>query len=92
MKQAMGSNESVLLRMSPIMNAAIAVGSASGLSPAQVIDQAEFEKGSCTAAAGEPGFVCDLRISAVLNGQRQTGIWGKARFFNANGWQVEQVR
>ncbi|HEV7276535.1 MAG TPA: hypothetical protein VGN80_09635 [Devosiaceae bacterium] len=79
-KEAIRNNAAVMMQMR-----ALAQMSGGGDAD-ELINAASVEKGQCTQAQGQPGFVCDFR----LNAGGQTGPWGKARFFNANGWQLEQ--
>jgi hypothetical protein len=56
-------------------------------------DAIEVEKGSCAEAAGQPGYVCDFKISMTANGRTNQGRWAKGRFFESNGaWQFESGR
>ncbi|WP_297109161.1 hypothetical protein [uncultured Devosia sp.] len=87
MKQAIRNNQMVMAQMQMLAQ----TGGAS-VTASQMLDASEVEKGSCMEAQNQPGFVCDFRVNATVGGQRQTGQWSKARFFNADGWQMEQVR
>jgi pyridoxal biosynthesis lyase PdxS len=87
MKQAIKNNQMVMSQLQMFAQ----MGGAS-MSAAQMLDASEVEKSGCTAAQGQPGFICDFRLNTTVNGQRQPGQWGKARFFNAGGWQMEQIQ
>ncbi|WP_417308032.1 hypothetical protein [Devosia sp.] len=86
-KQALRSNNDLYLQM-------LAAAELAGV-PAnfdQILADSSVEKGGCSQAQGEPGFICDYRLNAVIGGQKQHGQWDKARFFNADGWQMDRVR
>ena len=52
-----------------------------------------IEKGTCIASTDAPGFICDIRAGMTVNGAKQFGQWGKARFFKVNGtWNMEERR
>lgn len=87
MKQAIRNNQMVMAQMQMLAQ----MGGVS-LSASQMLDASDVEKGQCATAQNQPGFVCDFRVNATVDGQRQMGQWSKARFFNADGWQMEQVR
>ena len=86
-KSAIRNNPRIMIGLAMLSQASAGLGGQAAQSPDAMLDQAVIEKGSCVAASGASGFVCDFRI--VRDGQ--FGSWGKARFYQANGaWQVEQ--
>lgn len=55
------------------------------------MDKISVEKGACTEATGQPGFVCDFRLGIDRNGRLDHGPWAKGRFFESSGgWQFEE--
>ena len=86
-KSAIGNNQRIMAGLAMMAQAGAGFSGQAAQSPAAMLDQATIEKGSCVAASGASGFVCDFRIGR----DGQFGSWSKARFYQANGaWQVEQ--
>ena len=55
---------------------------------------AAIEKAGCAKAQGEPGYVCDFRLSfRNQRGETEFGPQSKARFFKAGSdWRIAQAR
>lgn len=91
MKEAIANNPRLMMTIGMALQANAALGDGTQSDPAAALDAATIEKGSCAAASGASGFVCDFRIGIQANGHVQFGPWSKARFYSANGsWQIEQ--
>jgi hypothetical protein len=86
-KSAIRNNPRIMMGLAMMSQASAGLSGQAAQSPDAMLDRATIEKGSCVAASGASGVVCDFRIGQ----DGRFGPWGKARFYQANGgWQVEQ--
>lgn len=92
MKQATLNNPSIKANLTMLLNAQSGLTGQAEQSASAFISEAQFERGACAAASNEPGFVCDYRINMTINGETRRGEWTKARFFQADGWQIDPAR
>lgn len=90
MKQAIQNNTKMMTQINMMLRAGSGFGGNTSQTAEELMKNADVEKGSCAPANGSPGFICDFRMNMQRNGQKQSGQWGKARFYNAGGWQIEQ--
>jgi len=87
-KQAMLNNPQFMAAMDMMAQASAALTGEAAKTGEDLIRNGQVEVGSCAAASGASGVVCDFRTGA----DGKFGGWTKARFFQANGqWQMEKM-